>query len=142
MCDFEDGFILCTCLPENQPVVHNKNSRRYKNSPEATIAGYRWTVARFVGTFEPMMEGMYELPAKDLGKGLTTEWVLLNLNDRNCFDFEYTPEEGDNLTMRSEVSYNHLSFIFRQGVWEEGQYDGFSTTLEKKSTGKINPTEA
>jgi transposase-like protein len=38
-----------------------------------------------------MMEGLYVLPAADIGKGLTGEWVLLNLNDRNCFDVDYAP---------------------------------------------------
>lgn len=139
MCDFENGFILCTCLPTPKTIIHNKNSRRYKKSPEFQIRGYRWTLSRFVNTFEPMMEGLYEYPAKDLGKGLTAEWVLLNLNCGNCFDFAYTPEEGDNLVMRSEVPYVYLSFIYQEGVWKEGMYDCFSTTLEKKTEGKIMP---
>ena len=143
MCDFENGFILCTCTKETQKVVHNKNSRRYKNTPEAKIVGYRWVLARFVRTFEPIMEGMYAMPSHDLGAGLTAEWVLMNLNYGNCFDFDYTPAEGDNLVFRSDERWDYMSFIFRQGAWQEGRYDGFSTTLEALFHGQIKtlPTE-
>lgn len=139
MCDFENGFILCTCEPSEKTIIHNKNSRRYKNSPQAKIAGYRWSLAHFVGTFEPMMEGMYEPPSQDLGKGLTAEWVLLHLNFEKCFDFDYTPLEGDNLTMRSEDRWQYMSFIFRAGKWTIDRYDGFSVILEQQSAGKIMP---
>lgn len=144
MCDFENGFVLCTCQTEPEQVVHNKNSRRYKNSPQAKIAGYRWFLSRFVDTYEPMMEGMYQPPSKELGAGLTEEWVLLNLNCGNCFDFDYTPQEGDNLVMRFEDHWHYMSFIFRQGEWVSDRYDGFSTILELQSKGKIKPlpTEA
>lgn len=138
MCNFEDGFMLCSCQDKEKPVVHQKNSRRHKHQPQAPLT-YRWALARFAGTYEALMEGIYELPAKDLGQGLTEEWVLLHLNYAHCFDFDYTPAEGDNLVMSGEKPFQHMSFLFQKGIWEAGRYDGFSTILEKFQEGKMDP---
>lgn len=139
MCDFEQGFILCTCENKPQQIVHNKHSRRYKNSPKTEEEGYRWFLSSFVNTFEPMMEGSYEPPSRELGGGLTEEWVLLHLNYGNCFDFDYTPSDGDNLVIRPANSYKYMSFIFRKGEWVSDRYDGFSTILELRLKGEIKP---
>lgn len=139
MCNFENGFVLCTCQNEATELVHNKNSRRYKNSPKIQIKGYRWFLLRFIDTFEPMMEGQYEPPSKEIGAGLTAEWVLLHLNFENCFDFDYTPQEGDNLMIYAENPQKYMSFIFRQSEWICDRYDRFSTMLELRLEGEIKP---
>ncbi len=146
MCNFEHGFLLCTCEAKTEPVIHNKKSRRYKNSPQAKIEGYRWFLSRFVDTFDdelgypiPIMEGLYELPSSDIGAELTAEWVLLNLNCANCFDFDYTPSEGDNLIMRGVDRWKYLSFVFTQGEWKQDHYNPFSTILKLIDQGKITP---
>jgi hypothetical protein len=139
MCNFKHGFILCTCETETKPIVHNQNSRRYKNTLQAKIAGYRWSLARFVNGFDSEMEGSYELPSQDIGAELTAEWVLLNLNNGNCFDFDYIPGEGDNLIMKRADEWEYLSFIFTQGEWREDHYVPFSTTLQLMYQGEITP---
>lgn len=138
MCDFEKGFILCSCKDKEKPVIHNKNSRRYKKSPQNEDNTYRWYLCEFKGTFESLMEGMFEPPSNDIGKGLTSEWVLLNLNDRNCFDFEYIPREGDSLVIRKPQTYGaFLSFIFKNGEWKEDFYSPFGIMLNKLNEGKV-----
>lgn len=141
MCDFEKGFILCTCEGKEKPVIHNKNSRRNKKNPSNELQVYRWYLSEFVETYEEtMMEGIYQFPSDDIGKGLTAEWVLLHLNEGNCFDFEYTPKEGDNLVITQPpigYDYHHLSFIFQNGVWVEKHYDPFSTILKVKIKGEV-----
>jgi len=142
MCDFEKGFVLCTCQEQEKPVIHNKNSRRHKKTPLSEDNLYQWSLAAFVGTFESMMEGMFEIPSKDIGKGLTAEWVLLNLNDRNCFDFEYIPQEGDALVIRKPQTYVFfLSFVYKNGVWTEDFYSPFGITLKKIGEGVITPKD-
>jgi hypothetical protein len=136
MCDFENGFILCSCKENSKPNTQNKKSHSDKNVDKET---YRWTLSRFIGTFEAILEGMFEPPSHDLGAGLTEEWVLLNLNDRNCFDFDYTPQEGDLLSFSKGRPWNYMSFVFRQGSWIFDKYDEFSTKLEKVADGEILP---
>ncbi|AFZ01645.1 hypothetical protein Cal6303_2672 [Calothrix sp. PCC 6303] len=141
MCDFDKGFILCTCKDKEKPIVHNKNSRRYKQEQAATPKVYRWYLSTFKeyrSDDEPLMEGEYQLPVTDIGKGLTDEWVLLNLNDRNCFDVDYTPQEGDNLVIRDAYQeWDYLSFIFKNGGWERGHYSRFSTITTLTMNGEV-----
>ncbi|MBD2206969.1 hypothetical protein H6G33_31345 [Calothrix sp. FACHB-1219] len=141
MCDFDKGFILCTCKDKEKPIVHNKNSRRYKQEQPMIPKVYRWylsTFKRYKSDDEPLMEGLYELPAADIGKGLTDEWVLLNLNYRNCFDVDYTPQEGDNLVIQdAHKEWVYLSFIFQNGGWERGHYDPFDTVQTLTMNGEV-----
>jgi hypothetical protein len=138
MCDFEKGFILCTCEDKEKPIIHNKNSRRNKKNQINDSQVYRWYLYEFVEKHALMMIGRYLLPTSDLGNSLTAEWVLLNLNERHCFDFDYTPKEGDNLIMRAKhLAGLHLSFIFREGIWLEDHYDAFNYTLKLNLEGEI-----
>lgn len=128
MCRFDQGFILCTCAPPGQkPVVHNKKSRRHKKNgtPAEEPTEYLWSLHRYIGPSEDYMLGLYRFPSADIGEGLTAEWVLMNLNLRNCFDFEYTPAEKDCLRMRSEKFGQYLAFLYEGGEWKEGVHDPF-----------------
>jgi hypothetical protein len=42
--------------------------------------------------------------------------------DNQCFNFDYTPKDGDYLVIRNSKKYKFLSFIFRNGAWETGFY--------------------
>ncbi len=137
MCDFEKGFKLCSCILEKPNTKKFGKSKKYKDLPQKKL-GYRWYLSRFVQSVEePVMEGIYELPSKDLGKGLNDDWILINLNLKNCFDFEYFPSEGDNLIFRSDDKYEYLSFTFTNGTWTKNHYEPFSTILKKLNEGKI-----
>lgn len=137
MCDFEKGFILCSCEPLKTVNPPKKKSKRNQNAP-AQLPGYRWVLFRFTEYIEEvLMEGSFEPPVKDLGNGLNEEWVLLNLNLEKCFDFDYIPKEGDNLILRSNDRYKYLSFTFEKSIWISNYYDPFSTVLEKFKEGKI-----
>ncbi len=146
MCDFENGFIFCTCLPKNlQPTVHHKNSRRQKRKLATETEKnkeYRWVLTKFVTNFEAMMEGICAIPSHDIGAGLTVDWVLLHLNCEVCFDFAYKPEEGDCLTIYASKGYDFLSFLFNNGTWKEGRHDCFSTISEEIYEGKLKPLSA
>jgi hypothetical protein len=142
MCDFEKGFILCTCAPEAKPIVHNQNSRRHKKKQADQPQEYRWFLAEFVETYEALMEGIYQFPRSDIGQGLTAEWVLLHLNYEKCFDFDYTPQEGDNLVINQPNNPSfYLSFIFQDGIWIEDHYSHFSTLLKLKQVGTVQKIE-
>lgn len=136
MCDFEKGFILCSCIIV-KPAKKSKRKSK-KNNEMPVELGYRWTLSRFKEFIEePLMEGSFDPPSKDLGKGLNDEWILLNLNSENCFDFDYIPLEGDNLIFKSNERFKYLSFIFSKGEWIKNNYDPFSTILESYKQGKI-----
>lgn len=137
MCDFEKGFILCSCEPVKRISPPKRKSKRTETLP-IQLPGYRWTLSRFIGHIEEvLMEGSFEPPSADLGNGLNEEWVLIYLNLENCFDFDYSPTEGDNLILRSNDKFKYLSFTFEKQKWIKNHYDPFSTILEKFKEGKI-----
>jgi hypothetical protein len=142
MCDFNKGFILCSCKIKEKKIVHNKNSRQNKKMQGDAPQIYRWILSEFKETqTEWLAIGRYKMPISDIGQGLTEEWVLLNLNERNCFDFNYIPKEGDDLVIRSNISSSYLSFIFQNGQWESGLHDPFSTISKLKMDGEIKEIE-
>ena len=152
MCDFKNGFILCTCvgeepleiLEEKKEIPVKKKRKRHKNrieteksEPEVIDSrNYIWELRTLKKT--EFAVGRAAFPSEDIGHGLESVWVELNLNDRNCFDFEYTPNEGDELVFFNLINkYKYLSFIYKKGVWVNDFYDeiGYITKIEK--SGKV-----
>jgi hypothetical protein len=105
MCDFEKGFRLCSCGSEPIKFREQELYRKVKDElvkipnkkNDKIPLIYIWSLSRFEGMNESPEMGRYILPTNDIGQGLNAEWIALNLNCGNCFDFEYEPEEGDNL---------------------------------------------
>ncbi len=132
MCDFNNGFILCKCNTKN--TIHNKKSRRNKmNAPRE----YNWVLNKYVGRSSEMEMGRYELPVNDLKEGLTADVVLRELNEKNCFDFDYMPHEGDNLVLSNKPDQIRMEFIFKSGKWGVEHYSPFDHVVEKVDQGKV-----
>ena len=85
------------------------------------------------------MDGMLIYPEDVLSEALTSEKMVEELNRRNCFDFNYTPNEGDNLQIYNPDKYTrkYLSFIYRSGKWEVDSYNRFTYDIEKINYGKV-----
>lgn len=142
MCKTGKNIKLCTCLVggNTNTVIHNKNSRRHKKNPLINSDNiYKWTLYKYVGLHDWSMEGMLYLPSDKLGEDLTTEILLTELNNETCFDFEYQPNEGDNLVIYidGESVYSFLSFIYRNGQWKAESYNGFIDKKERINYGKV-----
>lgn len=125
MCKFEDGFKFCSCKDD-------LNSTDFKESENEyvwevfSILELEFAVGRFI-------------PPSDIGQGLEVDWVLLNLNYENCFDFNYEPKELDNLIIykkpkknRVQDKFPQLSFIFEEGSWHEHWDFGGDKKIRKK----------
>jgi len=84
--------------------------------------------------------GICNSPSKNIGEGLEHQWVELNLNCENCFDFDYQPADGDNLVIHQDSQYSqgaYLSFIYKNNNWEEGFYDEIGNISKLKCRGKV-----
>ncbi len=134
MCDFENGFILCSCKEKNG-----------KSELSVKKAEYVWELRTLQKT--ELAVGKARWPSSDIGKGLDAAWLLLNLADRNCFDFDYQPKEEDNLVLypSSNEYYNqyvssYLSFIYKNGEWVEDYYDEISQETKQKDKGIVKAT--
>lgn len=138
MCDFNDGFILCKCN-DRKTIVHNRKSRRNKVDESKE---YTWILNKYLGKSDETEIGRYSMPDNDLRHGLTSLFVLNELNNKNCFDFDYFPNEGDNLKLINTHSQNRIEFIYRNGNWTEDHYSPFNHVCEKIFNGKIsNPVK-
>lgn len=142
MCETGKNIKLCTCVVggNTNTIIHNKNSRRHKkdrllNSDKI----YKWTLYKYVGLKDWTMEGMLYPPSDKLGEYLTREILITGLNNETCFDFEYKPNEGDNLVIYidGESIYSFLSFIYRNGQWKADCYDDFIDKKERINYGKV-----
>lgn len=145
MCDFTKGIKLCTCnsdsikfrKPELYKKVKGKLIRiKGKENDEIPLI-YIWRLFRHVNKEKEWAElGRYMMPSDNIGKGLDAEWIALNLNVENCFDFEYIPQEGDNLFIqKNEILGKYISFIFKDNEWIIDHYDPFTTDVEHIKDG-------
>lgn len=146
MCDFTNGIKLCTCDSESikfrEPQVFIKKKGKLiekKNfkKPEILLE-YIWTLFKFDGEKEVTEMGRYIFPTDDIGKGLNDEWVALNLNCEDCFDFEYIPKEGDNLKIHKNITLGpYLSFVYWNCEWVIDHHSPWSTEISIMKEGKV-----
>lgn len=142
MCESGKNIKLCTCLVGGtaNAIIHNKNSRRHKKDQLLNSENiYMWTLYKYVGLQDWAMEGLLYPPSNKLGEYLTNELMLKELNNETCFDFDYKPNEGDNLEIYIDEQsvYSFLSFIYRNGQWKVDSYDCFVDKKERINYGKV-----
>lgn len=147
MCDITSGIKLCTCNGEK---IKYRKSDTYKQvrgklikipnkkNDEIPII-YIWHLWKFIGSdSESAILGQYIFPTDDIGNGLNAEWIALNLNVENCFDFEYIPCEGDNLYITTNIEMSdYISFIFKNKEWIVDHYNPFYDTVKLLLSGKV-----
>ena len=120
-------------IPRNG-ILHNKNSRRNKVKIESEFI---WTLYKFEGTNDITLDGFINFPVDYINDSLTSDVIILDLNSRNCFDFEYVPNEGDNLIIKNRNSNKYLSFIYKNELWTSNFYNGLVDKISKINFGII-----
>jgi hypothetical protein len=144
-------FIPGILQTPDEPVIHNKNSRRYRQLLEHTFdeAVYletqlTWKLDRFMGIFENPMEFYPILPVNKLRGGLTAERVIAQLNTDACIQWDYLPHEGDYLKIGTRYVAKtiprkdrpdlreYMAFVYSNQKWEEGFYDYDADEVSKQ----------
>jgi hypothetical protein len=127
MCDFTQGFKLCTCATDALPVT------------DAPIV-YIWQLntSPKAPEIDERVRGIYIGPLSDIGAGLSEEFVWTALNSGNCFDFDYQPVEGDNLIMRAELT--PAGEVILRKWWAEQRDKKFHQVPEEFRTGRLEFT--
>jgi hypothetical protein len=94
MCDIKNGFKLCTCkgaIPKNTSY---------------------WRLKRFKGndSIFSFIIGKVYIP-EEISKNY--HLISQNINQENCFDFDYQPHEGDRLEIHIFPNeFEHLNYVF------------------------------
>ena len=84
--------------------------------------------------------GRYMLPSGDLGNGLQSQCIVLNLNLKKCFDFQYEPEKGDMLKINLNYHLSpYLSFVYKNEGWTCDHHDPWSIKLSVHKEGIAVP---
>ncbi len=107
MCNLNTTLSLCTCAPDEE----------LDESKQVIWSLYRLSTHRIqpkkfdvVGVF--MLR--YDFREENIG-----EIIEGHLNQRNCFDFEYTPKEDDHLNIKGTINYAsvNIDFAFNGSSW-------------------------
>lgn len=99
MCSPSRHIKFCTCSPDLDP--DEADWTLYRPNRKAIVFGVI----------------MREWPdSEDIArqKHAYNHRILDDLNNQNCFDFEYEPEEGDYLSIHNFLAYH---IYFRDGRW-------------------------
>jgi len=135
MCKIElETIKFCSC-PENLDLNKTTNA-----------SNYLWILDRVVGLDTSGMLGLTMLPTDQLDH-LIPEFIVQELNSKHLFDFEYEPQENDQLRIeridRSKTRKNeylfgeYLEFHYYNGQWLIGGVSPFMYHLENYKNGKI-----
>lgn len=146
MCNKSINIKFCNCIEDSIQFremdcfknIKGKMINIYEKENKDIPLMYVWQLFKYNGKTNLKLEGEYILPENEIANGLNSEWIVLNLNNENCFDFEYQPSEGDNLKISQNV-YNspYLSFVFQNNEWVIAHYSSFSSDLELINIGKL-----
>ena len=126
MCTPNTELRFCTCIEGDIPEIKNI---------------YVWTLYRYYGSRESLRRGKAIMPVKDFQNGISVENIRSKLNEGNIFDFEYTPQERDTLSIRfnaeHRAEYKYLSLIFRDGIWRKGSNPFFTSIQKNIAKGEV-----
>lgn len=137
MCQNTANITFCTCEVKPE-AVHNKNSRRgSKNEASPAAKSYRWSLHRTIGLSEHSMDGLLIEPDHAFTTELSAESILQEMNTRNCFDFDYAPNDGDNFGIFENGTGKFMAFIFENREWRIGSPNPFTHQLEKFNSGSV-----
>ena len=110
MCEVSEKLIFCTCLE--------------KKEGDQLIGQHKWTLERYIGARESSLKGKIMRASTDLDDEIHVDKVIEEMNSRNCFDFEYLPQERDCFHIDNGLDrpdYKYFSLIFKNGEWVKGQ---------------------
>lgn len=122
MCEISKEYKLCTC--DDLAPNDKKNI---------------WTLTRYIGHRKTDRIGKILRTSDDLGNGISREQLILQMNTKNCFDFEYIPNENDSLhvSTNDDNTYKYFNIIYKNGLWIEGGNPVFTSITETIAEGKI-----
>ncbi len=126
MCEITKKIIFCSC----QETSNNQE----------LVGKYQWTLERYIGSKETRARGRI-MRSSDLDDEFKIKDVILEMNERNCFDFDYIHKERDCFEINNgheSPNYKYFSLIYRDGKWKEGRNPAFGATItENIAKGKV-----
>lgn len=150
MCLQDHKLHLCGCSdssPERMKKLFSSELKQLKRKEYFHLI--KWTLYKYIKYEWSDMDGMLFLPTDKITAQLTTEYLCSEMNRGNCFDFEFTPTEGDSIIFEVEhINKNgrplkqqpdtlFTSLIFRNNRWTIESYNAFYDKTEELKKGVI-----
>jgi len=143
MCKQDYKIHLCTCSNVSSSGIKNiLEDDLIKLKRNQTFNLIKWKLNRFMRNEWIGLDGLLFKPTDKLTTQITSVFLQDEMNLRNCFDFNYTPKQGDNIIFELEVinkngkpiknqSVNKfISLIYKNSKWNIDWYDPFYNTTE------------
>ena len=151
MCSRTNKLELCSCTDMSVKRIQQLYSEEIKLLGRKEILKViRWKLKKHVGQEWNGMDGLMIMPSENLTQELSEKRILNDLNQTNCFDFDYIPNNGDNLIfeigwlfnrwgkrINKKIEYEYSSFIFKDEKWVADSYNGFYEKTEIIKEGII-----
>ena len=155
MCNRTSKLELCSCTDMSVKRIQQLYSEEIKLLEKKEILKViRWQLKKYIGTTPSEMDGLMIMPSKNITKEFSEKYVLNELNNTNCFDFKYKPNNGDNLIFEigwlfnkwgkkidKKLEYEYSSFIFKNEKWIADTYNPFYEKTEVIKKGFIKSDE-
>ncbi len=123
--------MFCTCSKDHADEVHDLYSDEMKKLKKNDFLQIiSWTLFRRMHEMEKFIDGMIVFPKQNLTDILTEDVVLATLNNQDPFDFEFKPQNNDELVLRSGELFNRRGkkidrhrnsefafFVYQDGMW-------------------------
>lgn len=111
MCDIKEGFKLCTCDEVDEKSTHWKLLRQ--GEKRSFVIG------------EPRIDHYEEL--------LDYHQINTELNQRNCFDFDYMPLPGDRLILYVKTKEGMIALCYDYAIWDDSSWRYVELFVEEES---------
>jgi len=155
MCKEKKHIVFCTCndREDNRLKLKAQAFKILGDKEEYNKTYYAWTLVKTIRKYteeeKSTIIGQMFSASKKLDTELTAEFVVKQLNEKADFDFEYIPEDGDELSVRLSYKYVHIknhdrallpppmNFVFENEEWYFGYIDYFEYKQETIDSGKV-----
>tara|TARA_B110000046_G_scaffold38924_1_gene42784 strand:+ start:2710 stop:3204 length:495 start_codon:yes stop_codon:yes gene_type:complete len=156
MCKNRKHIIFCTCNEKESEDRFKSKIESFKilgDKEEYSKCFYSWilerTIRKRTEKERSMIMGELVRPSKKLDEELTAELVVRELNEKAEFDFDYSPKDGDELTITLSYKYaqfenysrpfllSPMTFVYENKEWYFGYINHFEYKQEELKKGKI-----
>ena len=156
MCENKKSITFCTCNEKASNDALKSKVESFKvlgNEEEYNKRVYYWilerTIRKRTNEERSMIMGELFRPSKKLDEELTAEFVVEELNKNAEFDFEYIPEDGDELLIGIGYKFAQfedysrpflprpMKFVYEKKEWFFGYVNHFEYEQIELNKGKI-----
>jgi len=135
MCQSTNELKLCSC---NQDEIDRLKKEVFNYKSTSDKKHYLWSLRSYVGFIFDFLDGLIIFPSEKLDDVITSDFILSQINSKNCFDFEYNPSEGDCLIIHNlNFSEGYLEFIYKGAQWEKDYYNPLTHQVKQIKEGRV-----